>query len=497
MLSFDIISLFTKVPLNQTIDIILEKLYGKKHTCIFSKEPKDTWCQNCKQRFEMKYLLEMATKETHFLFNDKIYCQRNGIAMGSPLGPLFADLYVNYLENKFMKRINTNGVVYYKRFVDDTFTLVHKNTDKNKILEILNSYDNEIQFTCEEEKKRKLSFLDVKIRRTKTALIPFATSIHRKPTFTGLLLKWSSYVPKTYKISAISSMIYRAIKICSTFKLMTREFSFIRKLARQNGYPINFIGAQIRQTLNRYYNQKDSAPSETSTAAILGAKKKEQAYVDIPYFDKTTEKLGKKLIKIAASVRPQLHVQPIPRPPPAISTFFSSKDKIPTSLQSGVVYEISCQNCHATYVGKTLRQIQRRLHEHGKPSPPEPKPTIPAETTTNSENDLRRSKRTHKPIDRYGISQVTYNSEEEDEKNSNDKKIIQSALFKHANEHQHQINWDETKVIDKDSAPYRLLIRESLAIKQTQPILNRTVNSVPLLVFPEGLPVKKPTVKIK
>ncbi|CAF1087774.1 unnamed protein product [Rotaria sordida] len=218
--------------------------------------------------------------------------------------------------------------------------------------------------------------------------MPFATSIYRKPTFTGLLLKWSSYVPKTYKISAISTMIYRAIKICSTFKLMTQEFDFIRKLAIQNGYPINFIESQIRSTLNRYYNYKYSQKPNSLTAAVLSAKKKEQAYVDIPYFDKTTEKLGKKLIKIAASVRPQLHVQPIPRPPPAISTFFSSKDKILIYLQSGVVYEISCQDCEATYIGKTLRQIQRRLHEHGQPSSPEQKSNTPTQTTSTSQNDL-------------------------------------------------------------------------------------------------------------
>jgi hypothetical protein len=268
-------------------------------------------------------------------------------------------------------------------------------------------------------------------------------------------------------------------------------------MAIKNGYPINFIESQIRKTFNRYYKQNDECNPKVSTTASSLEKKKEHVYIDIPYFDNETEKLGKKLIKIAAYAHPHLHVQPIPRPPPAISAFFSSKDKIPISLQSGVVYEIPCLDCPACYVGKTLRQVQRRLHEHGQPSPLNEKPVATPQPTTNNQLDTRRSTRTRKPIDRYGISQTDVIDEEFIETMTTHPIINQSALWKHTNEHKHIINWDKTKILDKDSKPYRLLIRESLAIKQRQPTLNRTVNSVPLLVFPEGLIVKKPTVKIK
>ncbi|CAF5191625.1 unnamed protein product, partial [Rotaria magnacalcarata] len=58
----------------------------------------------------------------------------------------------------------------------------------------------------------------------------FSTSIYRKPTFTGLLLKWNSYVPHSYKFSAISPMIYRAIKICSSYSSMHIEFEYSQNL---------------------------------------------------------------------------------------------------------------------------------------------------------------------------------------------------------------------------------------------------------------------------
>jgi hypothetical protein len=44
-----------------------------------------------------------------------------------------------------------------------------------------------------------------------------------------------------------------------------------------------------------------------------------------------------------------------------------------------------------------------------------------------------------------------------------------------------------SKILAKDNRPYRLLIRESLAIQQQQPEFNKTISSIPLIAFPDGL----------
>ena len=165
MISFDIISLFTNVPLTRTIQIILERLYGPEHTFTYSDKRREDWCNKCKNRFEMKYLLETCTSDTNFNFNNKIYSQINGVAMDSPLGPLFADIYVNYLESKLMSRLKRNGILFWKRFVDDTFVIIKKDADINKLIDILNSFDNNIIFTYEEEVDNSLPFLDIYITR--------------------------------------------------------------------------------------------------------------------------------------------------------------------------------------------------------------------------------------------------------------------------------------------------------------------------------------------
>ena len=108
-ISFDISNLFTNVPLHRTIQIILDKRYRLEHTCTYSDKKRNDWCSKCKNRFEMKYLLEAATKGTNFIFNSRNYTQINGVTMGSPLGPSFADIYVNYLEEKLMSQLKNNG----------------------------------------------------------------------------------------------------------------------------------------------------------------------------------------------------------------------------------------------------------------------------------------------------------------------------------------------------------------------------------------------------
>jgi hypothetical protein len=58
----------------------------------------------------MKLLLEIATVKTHFIFNDNLYCQIEGIAMGSPLRPVFADIFMIHLEKQLMTTLKNNCI---------------------------------------------------------------------------------------------------------------------------------------------------------------------------------------------------------------------------------------------------------------------------------------------------------------------------------------------------------------------------------------------------
>ena len=222
MISFDVTSLFTRVPLANTIDMILDRKYGADHGCSQTKRKRENWCSKCQDREDLKELLNVATADTHFSFDGKYYRQHNGVAMGSPLAPILADIFMSDLEDKLIEQLGKAGIQWYRRYVDDTFVLIKQDSDPEEIKRILNSHHPNIQFTSEEEKGKKLPFLDVLIERKDSS---FVTSIFRKPTFTQLLTKWTSFVPRHYKVSAISSMVYRAIRICSSFEIMHEEFN--------------------------------------------------------------------------------------------------------------------------------------------------------------------------------------------------------------------------------------------------------------------------------
>ena len=93
MVLFDVKSLFTNVPLNRTIDIILKRIYEKDE--IGSSITKN----------EIKKMLILCTKNVHFTFESRTYVQADGIAMGSLLGPVLADIFIFELENSVLPNL--------------------------------------------------------------------------------------------------------------------------------------------------------------------------------------------------------------------------------------------------------------------------------------------------------------------------------------------------------------------------------------------------------
>ena len=80
-----------------------------------------------------------ATQESHFVFDGKYYNQIDGIAIGSPLGPIFAHIFIADLKRKHMDNLHKLGVNTWLRFVDDTFVAVGNMDQVKTILDYLNS----------------------------------------------------------------------------------------------------------------------------------------------------------------------------------------------------------------------------------------------------------------------------------------------------------------------------------------------------------------------
>ena len=122
--------------MNKTIEIILGRVYEKKDltTTTISKR-------------EMKELLYLFTKNVHFSFSSEIYMQNDGVAMGFPLGPVLANIFIIELEKTIMPSFS-DKIKLWKRYVDDTSTFV-KTDEIKDVLSSLNRCYSNIIFTME------------------------------------------------------------------------------------------------------------------------------------------------------------------------------------------------------------------------------------------------------------------------------------------------------------------------------------------------------------
>ena len=199
IVSYDVVSLFTNIPLQETLEIAVDT--------IFENKPELKIC-----REQLLKLFTFATSGTHFSFNEQFYEQVDGVGMGSPLAPTLANLFLGYHEGKWIDEYGGNKPLYYKRYVDDVIAVFNDENEAKAFLEYLNTKHDNIKYTMEIEKDKKLAFLDVLLEHSGDLV----TSIYRKITFTGLLTNYFSFTPMKYKSGLIKCLVDRIFKINNT-----------------------------------------------------------------------------------------------------------------------------------------------------------------------------------------------------------------------------------------------------------------------------------------
>ena len=179
------------------------------------------------------------------------------------------------------------------------------------------------------------------------------------------------------------------------------EMNHIKSALSVCGYPEwTFKKVQVEKEVKKVNNKKQDTTK----------KEKSKGHVVLPYIQGTSEKLSRIMrnFGVSTSHKPYQKLRDI---------LVHPKDKLAPLEQSSVVYKIDCRNCDSCYIGETGRVLSHRVKEH--------------RADVNKISSSRR-------FTRLSSSQAPY------ERNK-------SALTDHVIQTNHVINFDDIKVIDKES----------------------------------------------
>ena len=328
LVSFDVVSLFTKVPVNLAAKVARERLSADQSLVDRTALSPD----------EVATLLEFCLGATYLSYRGEMFQQVFGTAMGSPVSVTVANLVMEDVEQRALTSCTVQPP-FWKRYVDDTFTalpqgqiqLFHDN---------LNSIEPTIQFTIETEVKGTLPFLDTRVTRHADGSL--TTSVFRKSTHTDRYLNFDSHHPLAHKVAVARTLLTRADRICMSVPDRDAEKRHVTQALKSNGYPTGMVKRNWQAPLAH------SPASDPVTP---------RATVVIPYVRHVSESIRRILapLEIRTCFRPHRTLR---------QTLANLKDRIPLQQRAGVVYRIPCGTCPKVYVGQTCRTLDHRLKEH-------------------------------------------------------------------------------------------------------------------------------------
>ena len=309
LVSFDVSSLFTNVPVGEAVSINRERL----------REDGTLGDRTSLSQERIADLLEMCLRCTYFSFGGNFYEQKEGAVMGSLVFAVVANLHMEFFEELALETAPTRPRLW-KRYVDDTFCILRKGSTE-ELLHHLNGVRPTIKFTVEQEEDGTLPFLDTLLRRRRDGSLD--VSVYRKPTHTDWYLHFESHHPTHVKRGVVRCLHDRARGVVSTQDNLQKEVDHLARVLKQNSYPANFI-------------RNASAPPIQEIADVSSPEEEQEKgpLVVIPYVAGMSEDIRRVCRKFNIRVVFKSAGQTLR------SMLTKVKDTLPPGKQSNVVYHI-------------------------------------------------------------------------------------------------------------------------------------------------------------
>ena len=199
----------------------------------------------------------------------------------------------------------------------------------------------------------------------------------------------------------------------------------------KNGYPARFVDRCIYNFFDKIFGTR---------TPVTTVPKKEFLIV-LPFLGTASWNVKNALIRSFRDLLPFSQLKIVFKSSSRMSSWFSFKDKIPSSLMSGVIYKYTCAECNLCYIGSTKRYWEKRLEEH-----------------------IHRSALTGKKLNGLQVYAPMQHMRSDS--------CSRAAMSR-----------DEFSIIGREKNPYLLRVKESIFISTEKPKLNGNMTSVPMVLF--------------
>ena len=245
LITLDVVSLYTNIPHADGINACIYFIEKYRHEL-------PTFVPNTTI---LKTLFKFVLENNYFHFDNILYKQLFGTAMGTRMAPPYANLFLGKLEEEhILNKKFKNNIKFYKRFLDDIF-LIWKGTlpEFDIFLDHINNLHETINFTCQYS-TNEMNFLDttIYIDITKNR---FMSKLFIKPTDTATLLHYHSYHPKHTFSNIIYSQTLRYRMLTTDDKILYKQLKKLKNILTQRGYPNKLINIAFNRI--KHTTQKD------------------------------------------------------------------------------------------------------------------------------------------------------------------------------------------------------------------------------------------------
>ena len=303
---------------------------------------------------ELRKHFRIAISETHFTFIGSILDQIDGVAIGSPLVPVLANLLMDFHEQNWIEQATNVKPVFYKRYVDDIFAIFESDSGTDAFCSNLNTRHENIKFNFGKEKENKLPFLDIFINNNEFDL---QTLVFHKKTYTGLLMNCFSFVPNSYKLDLIKTLVDQIYRINNSWTGFDKELKDFKNILQKNKYPYKMIDHIVKSYLNDKINCRNEKSFKNVESEI------EIRYFKPPFIGLHSKLMEKKIDQLCKRFCKSLKVK-LAFTSEKLRCAFSTKDPYQSEHLSKVVYKFACASCNASYVGQTCPHLATRIDEY-------------------------------------------------------------------------------------------------------------------------------------